>query len=100
MRLEYIATFYSDIADVASYLEGYPRKAKCIFESMDNKLSKLVDNPKLYPIYEDFPDFRRIVIEDYLVFYTINEQADIIEVHRLICGKMDVPYQLSGAVND
>ena len=95
MKLEYISTFYADIANVESYLEEYPQKAKRIFREMDNKLSNLIDNPELYPIYEDFPVFRRIVVEDYLVFYAINERANIIEVHRLINGKMDVPKQLS-----
>jgi len=100
MKLEYISTFYSDITDVASFLEEYPQKAKRIFEEMDKKLSNLVDNPELYPIYEDFPIFRRIVIEDYLAFYTIKEQAGIIEIHRLINGKMDVPSKLSVEAND
>ena len=95
MRLEYISTFYTDIANVESYLEEYPQKAKRIFEEVDKKLSNLIDNPELYPVYDDFPLFRRIVVEDYLVFYTINERANIIEVHRLINGKMDVPKQLS-----
>jgi len=95
MRLEYISTFYADIASVESYLEEHPQKAKRIFEEMDKKLSNLIDNPELYPVYEDFPEFRRIVVEDYLVFYTINERACIIEVHRLIHGKMDIPKKLS-----
>jgi len=99
MRLEYISTFYSDIADVSLYLEDYPQKAKRLFEKMDNKLRNLLDNPELYPVYEDFPEFRKIVIEDFLAFYSINEQAGVIEVHRLIYGKMDVPNQLSRETN-
>ena len=95
MRLEYISTFYTDIAAVASSLEEYPQKAKRIFEKMDRKISNLTDNPKMYPVYEDFPDFRRIVVEDYLIFYAVNEQASIIEVHRLLYGKMDVPSHLN-----
>ena len=95
MKLEYISTFYADIANVESYLEEYPQKAKRVFEDMDKKLSNLIDNPELYPIYEDFPEFRRIVVEDYLVFYTVNEHTENIEVHRLIYGKMDVPKQLT-----
>jgi len=97
MKLEYISTFYTDIADAATFLEDYPQKAKRIFEKMDCRIGNLVDNPEMYPIYDDFPDFRKIVVEDYLVFYTINESAGIIEVHRLIYGKMDVPSQLSGS---
>ena len=95
MRLEYINTFYNDITEAAAYLVDYPQKAKRIFEKMDKKLNNLIDHPELYPIYENFPEFRKIVIEDYLVFYTINENDDLIEIHRLIYGKMDIPNQLT-----
>ena len=95
MKLEYISTFCTDISNVASYLEDYPQKAKRIFEEIDNKLNKLIDNPEMYPIYQDFPMFRRIVIEDYLLFYLVNKRTDIIEVHRIIYGRMDVLKQLS-----
>lgn len=94
-NLEYISTFHSDIIDIASNLEEYPQKAKRIFEMMDKKLLNLIDSPELYPVYSDFPAFRRIVIDDYLLFYIINEKAKIIEVHRLIYGRMDVIAQLS-----
>ena len=93
-RIEYISTFYFDVLDVVSSLEEYPQKAKRIFEKLDRKLMHLVEYPEMYPIYDDFPDFRRIVIEDYLVFYTTNEHDSIIEIHRLINGHMDVIKQL------
>ena len=95
MKLEYISTFYEDILSIDSYLEEYPQKAKRIFEKIDEKLNKLVDHPELYPVYDDFPAFRRIVIEDFLVFYAIKEDDDIIEIHRVINGKIDVPSRLS-----
>ena len=95
MKLEYISTFQTDLTNVASYLEDYPQKAKRIFEEMDNKLSNLIDNPEMYPIYQDFPVFRRIVIEDFLLFYLVNKRTDIIEVHRIIYGRMDVLKQLN-----
>jgi addiction module RelE/StbE family toxin len=94
-KIEYISTFHFDVLDVVSSLADYPQKAKRIFEKLDGKLLTLADNPEMYPIYEDFPDFRRIVIEDYLVFYTVNERDGIIEIHRLIYGRMDIAKQLS-----
>ena len=95
-KIEYIATFYRDVNDAVSYLDEYPKKAKRIFEKLDRKLISLAENPEMYPIYNDFPDFRRMVIEDYLVFYTINEKDSIIEIHRLINGRMNVISQLTG----
>jgi len=93
--LEYISTFHTDIANFERVLAEYPKKAKRLLEKMDTKLKNLIDFPQMYPIYDDFPAFRRIVIEDYLIFYLINEQAKIVEVHRLIYGSMDIPRRLS-----
>ena len=93
-RIEYISTFYFDVLDVESNLKEYPQKAKRLFEKLDSKLLYLVEHPEMYPIYDDFPAFRRVVIEDYLVFYSIND--NIIEIHRLICGRMNVIEQLGG----
>ena len=88
-RIEYISTFHQDVIDAVSSMEEYPQKARRIFEKLDRKLLNLVEFPEMYPIYTDFPVFRSFVVEDYLVFYTINKQDGIIEIHRLICGRMD-----------
>jgi addiction module RelE/StbE family toxin len=89
-KIEYIATFHLDVLDVVDSLEDYPQKAKRIFEKLDRKLLCLAEHPEMYPIYDDFPDFRKIVVEDYLVFYSINEQDGIVEIHRMIYGRMDI----------
>jgi plasmid stabilization system protein ParE len=89
-RIEYIHSFYQDMTDVIIYLEDYPQKAKRIFGKLDNRLSALPEYPEMYPVYNDYPVFRRIVIEDYLVFYIYKEKDRLVEIHRLINGRMDV----------
>ena len=93
-KIEITSTFQLDLAEMDLNLYAYPEKAKRIIEKIDKTLQALVKMPEMYPVYEDFPDFRRIVIEDYLVFYFINEKMGRIEVHRLIYGKRDLRKQL------
>ena len=93
-KIEYISTFHADISNIANNLDDYPQKAKRIFEKLDKVLRNLVEMPEIYPIYEHIPVFRKIIIEDYLLFYSINEKDSIIEVHRLIYGRMDIKKQL------
>ena len=94
-KIEITPSFDLDLAEMDFILYEYPQKAGRIIEKIDKALSMLVEMPKMYPVYEDFPDFRKIVIEDYLVFYLVNEEKKVIEVHRLIYGKMDFKMQLS-----
>ena len=93
-KIEYISAFHADISNVANNLKDYPQKAKRIFEKLDRALRNLAEMPEIYPIYEYVPVFRKIIIEDYLLFYYINEMDGIIEIHRLIYGRMDIKNQL------
>ena len=94
MKVEYISTFFADVTAFAEFLDKYPRKARRILKKLDRILERLPDLPKLHPIYEDYPEFRKIVIEDYLVFYKIIDGKKLIEVHRLLYGGMDIRKQL------
>ena len=93
-RIKITPSFALDLVEIDFNLYQYPQKAKRIMGKIDNALSALTKMPKMHPIYEDFPDFRKIVIEDYLVFYLVNEEKKHIEVHRLIHGKLDINKQL------
>ena len=99
-KIEYISTFHHDVENIVSNLKDYPQKAGRIFEKLDRKLLNLVKYPEMYPIYVDFPCFRSFIVEDYLVFYTINEQDNIVEIHRLIYGRMDITVMLSSYIDD
>ena len=94
-KIEYIATFYADVQSVADFLEEHPQKAARIFAKLDKIFGGLSKMPEMYPVYDDFPAFRKITVEDYLAFYTVDNHNGVIEVHRLIYARMDVPRRLS-----
>jgi plasmid stabilization system protein ParE len=93
-KVEYIATFHVDVIKIADDLDEYPEKAARIFAKLDKILSNLILMPEMFPLYDDFSIFRKIVIEDYLVFYTYNNFTGLIEIHRLLYGGMDLPNYL------
>jgi len=92
--VEYISTFNTDILSAIEFLEEYPTKAARIFAKIDKALMLLAETPEMHAVYSDVPSFRYIVIEDYLVFYKVKKLNRIIEVHRLIYGRMDIPVKL------
>ena len=92
-RLEYISTFYTDVLQVIKNLEEYPQKAERILSKLDKILINLVYMPEMYPVYEAFPIFRKIAIEDYLTFYIVNKRDRLIEIHRLLYSRMDIAKQ-------
>ena len=93
-RIEYISTFQTDVLVVAWYLKEYPKKAARIFAKVDKAISILSEMPEIHPVYDDMPTFRFIVVEDYLVFYKTKKQDRIVEIHRLLHGRMDISAHL------
>jgi plasmid stabilization system protein ParE len=43
----------------------------------------------MYPVYENNPGYRKIVIGNYLVFYTVDEKKTV-EIHRILPGIRDL----------
>ena len=93
-RVEYISTFHTDVWHTAEVLTDYPIKAARIFAKIDQLLKPLETMPEMYPVYQDVPSFRFIVVEDYLVLYKVKKQEKLIEVHRLLYGRMNIPAYL------
>ncbi|MCL2048662.1 MAG: type II toxin-antitoxin system RelE/ParE family toxin [Defluviitaleaceae bacterium] len=94
-RLEYISTFHADIVAVSQFLDEYPTKAARLFAKIDRLVKALAEMPELYPIYADMPSYRFITVEDYLVFYNVNKQERVVELRRLLYGRMDIPSVLN-----
>ena len=90
-RVDYISTFHIDIKSIQAFLADFPNKAARIISKTDKALLHLEEMPEMYPVYQIIPEFRFIVIEDYLVFYKYRENERLIEVHRLLYGGMDIP---------
>jgi plasmid stabilization system protein ParE len=90
-RVEYISTFHVDVLAVTAFLEGYSKKAARIFAKVDQALWHLKKMPEMYPVYQNVPSYRFITIEDYLVLYKVNKQDEVVEVHRLLNSRMDIP---------
>ena len=94
-NIEYLSSFYSDLESITNFLSDYPKKAERVFQKADKSIGYLKEMPEMYPIYPDIPLFRFIVVEDYLVFYRFIEELNLVEIHRMIYGRMDIPVHLS-----
>jgi plasmid stabilization system protein ParE len=90
-KIEYISTFYEDILAVNRFLAEYPTKAARIFSKADKNILHLRAMPEMYPVYQGIPAYRIIVVEDYVILYKIRKQERLVEIHRLVYGRMDIP---------
>ena len=91
-RLEYLALADLDIAEAEDYLFEHSPSAYYKFrEAIEKQEALLVDNPLMYPVYEDRPYFRHMSLPyKYLCFYHVDEEACLITVHRILHGMRDI----------
>jgi len=85
----------SDRDNIKGHLSKfYPDTTKRFFTMLKKKTTRLKTYPESCPIYEDDPDYRKLVAGDYLVFYMINEKEKMVEIHRILHGSMDISQHL------
>ncbi len=67
----------------------YPGTAGRFADALHEKTSLLVAQPFMCPEYPPRPKYRKMVVMDYLVFYTVDEQAKVITLSRIVNGTSD-----------
>ncbi len=94
-KIKYLPLAVQDLNDVARYLSGfYPKTASRVLKEMRDKITKLGDNPKMCEIYPIDPVYHKMVIDQYLVFYQVNKEVRIVEIHRVLRGSWNLPQYL------
>ena len=88
-KIKYLPLAVQDLNDIARYLsEFYPKTASRILKEMREKITKLGDTPKMCEIY------RRMVVDQYLAFYRVNDETRVVEIHRVLRGSWNLPQYL------
>ena len=90
-KVEYLSIADRDIVALSDALAEYPQKAKRIFLEMEKKLKLLEDMPYMWPAYQLKPEYRRMVLEDHLLFYIVDEVEQRVKVYRILFAQMDIP---------
>jgi plasmid stabilization system protein ParE len=74
-----------DKKSIKTYLSKfYPGTARRFSASLKKHIANLKDNPYIYPEYPENPNYRRMFVGNYIVFYKINEAEEKMDVFRAI----------------
>ena len=93
MKISVLALARDDLREIHEYLLSEyggnpPVKFRASFEKF---CSQVVNMPQMYSNYRYNPQYRSAVIAyDYIVFYKVNENADAVEVYRVLHGKRSI----------
>lgn len=91
-RIVMLPLAVQDLEDIIGYLsQFYATTAITQYDRIIEKINDLYSFPNKYEEYgagQFHNKYRRIVVDDYLVFYVVLD--NIIEVHRILHAKRDI----------
>ena len=94
-KIQYLPLAVQDLNEIARYLSGfYPKTASRVLKEMREKITKLGGTPKMCEFYHLDPTYRKMVVDQYLVFYRVNDETKAVEIHRVLRGTWNLPQYL------
>lgn len=96
-KIEYLPIAMRDLEKIIAYIAGElsnPVAANTLLDDLNESVSKLAEFPLAFKVYRPIvhleTEYRVLPVKRYLVFYTIHENKQSVEVHRILYAKMNV----------
>ena len=101
MKTQYTFKARQDLQDIYAYIAFTllsPEAARGTVGRIMDAVGALASLPERNPLYKDEPwrslGVRFLPVRNYLVFYTMNRQDDIVTILRILYGGRDLARQL------
>lgn len=95
-KLQFLPVAKNDLQGIAVYIADEldaPQTALRLTEKIVKSTERLSEFPYSCPVYTPIrplkPEYRKLRVENYLVFYTVDENEKTITVMRIIYAKRD-----------
>lgn len=93
-KIEFSKEAKTDLTSIVKYIK-YELKEPSIATKLSNKIKKniynLTNNPQIFSIIDDnfikTLELRKLIVDNYIVFYKIIEQEEIIQIARIMNGR-------------
>jgi addiction module RelE/StbE family toxin len=93
-RIEISAPAEDDLRDIVRYISAQfaaLETALGMLETIEQAILQLADIPQKYPLVRDerlaMLGYRKLVVKNYVVFYTIDEATQIVDVERVLYAR-------------
>jgi plasmid stabilization system protein ParE len=94
--LEYLPMAKQDMEDIARYISrelanpvAAERLASEMIEAADSLTTFPYVNPAYYPIRPMNQEYRRLLVQNYIMFYLVDESWKLITIARVIYARRD-----------
>ena len=90
-HFRFLLSAQNDLQDVIDYIAEHSLKAANDFlEELDKRLLQICQFPKMCEVYRHNPNLRRLIIDNYLIFYEADEEKKVINVYRILHSSRNI----------
>jgi len=91
-RVKYLPSFDLDLIEAEDYLFELSSPAvDKLTDTISELMLNVAEHPYMYPVYPGFDNLRYMTLPyQYLLFYSIDEDSNIVEVYRILRGMRDI----------
>ena len=90
-KIVFLSEAMEDSEEIRKYLSLYYKNtAKMFFTLLKERINLLRNNPQIAQRLPERSSYRRLVVDDYLVFNKVNDIKKQIEIHRILHGSKDI----------
>jgi len=94
-RVVFMAEANRDMDEIEEYLsQFYASTVRNFFLRLENQLKTLESMPLMYPAYQEDPFFRKMIVNDYLLFYSVDDKRQLAIIHRIFHSSRDISRQI------
>jgi plasmid stabilization system protein ParE len=106
-RVEYLPAALRDIVEIARYISGElgnPTAAERLVTQITDAVEQLPEHPFSWPIYHPLfaakrpslrHEYRKLLVGNYIVFYFVEAESQLITISNVIYGKSDLSLHLN-----
>ncbi|MCL2604916.1 MAG: type II toxin-antitoxin system RelE/ParE family toxin [Defluviitaleaceae bacterium] len=94
-RIIFLENAEADMDAIEEYLsQFYADTVQNFFSKLKERVFMLEDMPYMCQAYEEDPFFRRMVVGDYVLFYSIDETRNLVIIHRIFHHSRNITRQM------
>ena len=92
MKVYILKLARNDLQEIRLYLSDFGENPPTKFrDSFEKFCSQVSDMPYIFGQYGQNPLYRKaVIVYDYLVFYRVDENKNIIKIYRVLHGKRNI----------
>ena len=106
-KLEYLPIAQRDMIEIVKYISkdlGNPSAANRLAEKFIEAAEQITTFPYANPVHVPFSplshEYRKLLVQNYLMFYWVNETEKVVVVARIIYAKRDYRLLLGSAPHE